>query len=103
MFACAQAFIDSGYARTVDCLIADVQMPEMSGVELQKYLQIKKVQLPIIFITAYDDEQLRQHLTDQGAICILPKPFDITSLISAVHLALGCQPRKKQTPLGVSP
>jgi FixJ family two-component response regulator len=70
------------------CLIADVQMPGMSGVELQSRLIAEGRRLPIIFITAFPDESVRARALKAGAICFLTKPFDGPTLIRHLDEAL---------------
>jgi FixJ family two-component response regulator len=71
------------------CLILDVQMPKMSGVDLQDHLSQNGFDIPIIFITAYSDEATKERALNAGAICFLRKPLDIgRRLIDCLHAAL---------------
>jgi len=69
------------------CLILDVAMPGMSGPELQKELNHRKVKIPIIFITAHRDEALRSRLIEQGAVACLIKPFSDAAMLEALNSA----------------
>jgi len=87
-FASAQQFIDSGCIETTTCLITDLQMPGLSGFDLQQCLQIAGHPTPIIFVTAYPEERHRARALNAGAICFLSKPFDEQSLIDCLTLAV---------------
>jgi FixJ family two-component response regulator len=76
-FASAESFLQSTSPRETRCLILDVQMPNMSGIELQGRLTELGFEIPIIFITAYPDEAVRQRAMDAGAVAFLLKPFDV--------------------------
>ena len=91
-FASAQEFLSSARLSDTSCLIADVQMPGMTGVELQEYLVAQGHRTPMIFITAFPEEQIRQQAMNGGAICFLSKPFDEARLLECVERALK-QPR----------
>jgi FixJ family two-component response regulator len=87
-FASAEAFLSSGIAATADCLILDIAMPGMSGVELYAQLRAQQQKVPVIFVTATTDDGLRQRLLDQGAVDCLFKPFTEAQLITALDSAL---------------
>jgi FixJ family two-component response regulator len=87
-FASADEFLRSSYLSDTSCLITDVKMPGMSGVELQKHLQIQGCQVPLIFITSFDDEGIRTQALNAGAVCFLTKPFEIRTLIKHLEEAL---------------
>ena len=76
-FASAEAFLQSTSPRETRCLILDVQMPNMSGIELQTRLSELGFEIPIIFITAYPDEAVRRRAMEAGAVAFLLKPFDV--------------------------
>ena len=76
-FASANEFLRSSQVTDNSCLIIDIKMPGMSGVELQRQLQIQGCQVPIIFITSVDDESIRTQALNAGAVCFLTKPFEI--------------------------
>ena len=88
-FASADEFLRSPQVDTTSCIIADVQMPGMSGLELQDLLRAQGRRLPIIFITAFPEESARARAVAAGAICFLTKPFDGATLIKSLEAALG--------------
>jgi FixJ family two-component response regulator len=87
-FASAEEFLRSNRLDDLSCVIADVQMPGMSGVELQAHLLTQGDQVPFIFVTAFPDEGVRAQALRAGAICYLTKPFDGDSLIQGLQAAL---------------
>ena len=87
-FASAQEFLSSPQLRETSCVIADVQMPGMSGVELQEYLIAHDHGMPVIFITAFPHERVRERAMKGGAVCFLSKPFDEPQLLECVERAL---------------
>jgi FixJ family two-component response regulator len=87
-FASAKQFLRSNRLDDFSCVIADVQMPGMSGVELQAHLLARGHHVPFIFITAFPDERVRAQALRAGAICYLTKPFDGDSLIQCLQTAL---------------
>lgn len=88
-FASAENFLQSSNLNGASCVIADVQMPGMNGVELQAHVLAQGLRLPFIFITAYPDERTRAQVLKAGAICYLAKPFEVRSLIGCLEAALG--------------
>src|SRR6476661_9013297 len=80
-FGSAEQFLDSGARHKAACLIADIRMPGMSGLELQAKLKAERCPLPIIFITAHGDAEMRIHAMRQGAVEFLSKPFDDAVLL----------------------
>ena len=87
-FASAEEFLRSGRQHDAACLIADIRMPGMSGLELQASLRAQRCSIPIIFITAHGDEKMRLQARRQGAVEFLSKPFDNEILIDSVRAAL---------------
>ena len=87
-FGSAKQFLDSEARNKSACLIADVRMPGMSGLELQGKLKAERCRIPIIFITAHGDAEMRIHAMRQGAVEFLSKPFDDAVLLEIVHTAL---------------
>ena len=87
-FGSAEQFLDSGARHKAACLIADIRMPGMSGLELQTKLKAERCRTPIIFITAHGDAKMRSQAMRDGAIKFLAKPFDNSVLLEAVHAAL---------------
>jgi FixJ family two-component response regulator len=76
-FASAESFLQSSSPLETRCLILDVQMPNMGGIELQDRLSKLGFEIPIIFITAYPDEAVRQRALQAGAVAFLLKPFEV--------------------------
>jgi FixJ family two-component response regulator len=87
-FACAEDFLNSGRQHETGCLIADIQMPGMSGLDLQAKLNADHCPIPTIFITAHGDENLRLQAMRAGAVKFMVKPFDCASLLESVRAAL---------------
>jgi len=87
-FASAEEFLSSGQQRQTACLIADVRMPGMSGLELQAALNAERCRIPTIFITAHGDEKMRMQAIKAGAVEFLAKPFDDEALLDSVRTAL---------------
>jgi FixJ family two-component response regulator len=76
-FASAESYLQSSWVKETQCLIADIQMPNMSGLELQERLSHLGFDIPIIFITAYPDDAVRTKAINAGAVCFLHKPLDL--------------------------
>lgn len=87
-FDSAEAFLNSGQQYETECLIADIRMPGMSGLELQSQLNLDHCSIPTIFITAHGDEKMRMQAMRGGAVKFLAKPFDSETLLEAVRAAL---------------
>ncbi len=87
-FASAEDFLNSGQQRETGCLIADIRMPGMSGLDLQARLNTEQCPIPTIFITAHGDEKMRLQAMRGGAVKFLAKPFDGAILLEAVFVAL---------------
>ena len=90
-FRSAEEFLRSNRLNDFSCVIADVQMPGMSGVELQAHLLSQGSRVPFIFFTAFPDERIRAQALRAGAICYLTKPFDGDSLVRGLQAALNKQ------------
>ena len=88
-FTSAGEFLNSDCVSGTACLIADVQMPGMSGLQLHRKLIASGRRIPVIFITAFPDERLRKRALTAGAVCYLTKPFDGESLRSCIRSATG--------------
>jgi FixJ family two-component response regulator len=86
-FENAEQFLESGILGETACLITDLQMPGLSGLDLQKELRVQGYRIPVIFITAFPDERHRSSAFGAGAIGFLRKPFDERSLIDCLALA----------------
>lgn len=87
-FASAEEFLERGEHNDVACLIADIRMPGMSGLDLQARLNADRIDIPIIFVTAHGDERMRMQALRSGAVEFLAKPFDDELLLDAVRAAL---------------
>jgi FixJ family two-component response regulator len=87
-FASAEEFLNSGRRQQIGCLIADIRMPGISGLELQAKLSADRCRIPIIFITAHGDEKMRLQALRAGAVEFLAKPFDDEALLVSVRAAL---------------
>jgi len=88
-FGSAQQFLNSEARQKAACLIADIRMPGMSGLELQAKLKAEGYRIPIIFITAHGDAEMRTLAMRDGAVEFLTKPFDDAVLLEIVHAALA--------------
>ena len=91
-FASAEQFLGSAFLRKTACLILDVRMPGMSGPELQRRLASERSRIPIIFITAHDDQVMQAKVIRGGAIDFLLKPFSEEALLRAIYSGLGNPP-----------
>lgn len=87
-FSSAEGFLASDCVGQTRCLILDVAMPGMSGPDLQRELKRSRREIPIVFITAHQDETVRPRLLREGAVECLFKPFSETALLAALHTAL---------------
>jgi FixJ family two-component response regulator len=89
VFPSAGDFLSSDSLDETRCLILDVQMPGMSGLELQNRLVASKSRIPIIFISAHSDTEARSRALDAGAVGFLQKPFSEDALLNAINLSLA--------------
>ena len=87
-FASAEEFLRSGLQHGTACLITDIRMPGMSGLELQAQLNADHCRIPTIFITAHGDAKMRMQAMRAGAVEFLAKPFDDEALLESVRAAL---------------
>jgi FixJ family two-component response regulator len=87
-YASAEEFLKSGQQHHTACLIADIRMPGMSGLELQAKLNAEHCRIPTIFITAHGDAKMRLQALRAGAVEFLAKPFDDEALLESVRVAL---------------
>ena len=87
-FGSAEEFLESGFHRQAACLITDIRMPKMSGLELQARLKEEKCDIPIIFITAFGDTSMRIQAMREGAVEFLAEPFDHQLILKTVRAAL---------------
>jgi FixJ family two-component response regulator len=91
MFESADQFLKSDRLTDADCLILDVQMPGMSGIELHGRLTAKGPRIPTIFVTAFPEPRVRERLMRSGGVCFLSKPFARNDLLGCIQTALGKQ------------
>lgn len=87
-FSSAEEFLPSDCVNQTECLILDIAMPGMTGLDLQKELRLRGQKIPVIFITAQTDKDVREKAFEQGAAGFLLKPFSDTALLAAVKAAL---------------
>ena len=88
VYSSAEEFLASDSTGQSQCLILDIAMPGMTGPDLQQELMLRRLEIPIVFITAHKDEAVRPRLLQQGAVDCLFKPFSETALLDALHAAL---------------
>ena len=91
VFASAEEFLNSEHLRTTRCLILDVRMHKMNGLELQRQLRTSHDEIPIIFITAHGNETARSQALKNGAMAYLHKPFSDEALLNAIEAALSLE------------
>ena len=91
-FASGREFLDSNYRNQNACLIVDIKMPGMSGIELQQKLVAKGSELPVVFITAFDTEEMRGEAKKAGAAGYFRKPVDDQALLDSIQWALSSPP-----------
>ena len=88
-FTSAEEFLNSALLRLTSCLILDIRMPDMSGLDLHAELTARSVRIPTIFITAHGDGKTREQALSAGAVGYLTKPFDDEALLEYVRTALA--------------
>ena len=88
-FTSAEVFLDTANARDVGCLVLDVHLGGMTGIELSRQLALSGISVPVIFITANDNDVIRKAAREVGCIAYLPKPFPAKQLINAIETALN--------------
>ncbi len=89
IFVSAAAFLASDCVQQTACLVADVQMPDINGLQLLRKLTSSGHRIPVIFFTAFPDERVRKRALKAGAICYLSKPVDPTGLLDCIRSAIG--------------
>jgi FixJ family two-component response regulator len=87
-FGSAEEFLESNQCNEIACLAADIRMPGMSGLDLQAKLKAQGCRIPIIFITAHGDDQMKMQAMEAGAVDFLSKPFDDEVLLERLRAAL---------------
>jgi FixJ family two-component response regulator len=88
LFASAEEFLHSGSLAVAACVITDVRMPGMDGLELQRRIRLERPGLPVIFISAHDNAETRKTALKEGAVSFLNKPFDAADLLEKIRAAL---------------
>ena len=85
LFGSAEEFLESGVLPRTACVIADVRLPGLHGLELQRRIRQQRARTPVIFITAHDDDDVRQQALRDGAVDFMVKPFDAAKLLENVE------------------
>ena len=94
VFESAERFLDAACLPETSCLITDLQMPGLSGLDLQSRLIADGRRIPVIFVTAFPDEKFRVRAMSAGAVSFLSKPLDESSLINCLETALNLSPHQ---------
>lgn len=89
LFSSAEEFLRSGSLAVAACVITDVRMPGMDGIELQRRIRLERPTLPVIFISAHDNPTTREIALNEGAVNFLYKPFKAADLLDKIHIALN--------------
>ena len=98
VFASAEEFLNSDHSRKADCLILDIRLPGMSGIELHRHLLARGCTVPVIFITAHgSDDRARLEAASDWTVAYFTKPFGGDELLDAVGLALKWKPGDKDS------
>ena len=97
-FASGDEFLKSSRTEAPNCLVLDVHMPSINGLDVQAALLARDIHVPIIFITAYDDNALRMRALEQGAVAYLRKPLTEQTLLAAIATAVGPKRKHDQAP-----
>ena len=92
LFASGEEFLKSGTLALAACVITDVRMPGMDGIELQRRIRLERPTLPVIFISAHENAEIRQIALEEGAVDFLYKPFNAADLLEKVRTALSSVP-----------
>jgi FixJ family two-component response regulator len=88
VFSSAEEFLQSGTLAATSCLITDVRMSGMDGIELQRRARLVRPELPVIFISAHRDDEIRRQALDGGAVDFMFKPFDAAGLLGVIDRAM---------------
>lgn len=94
MFSSAEEFLQSGTLATATCVISDIRMPGMNGIELQRRIRLQRPAMPVILMSAHYDAEVQRTAIDEGAVDVLYKPFDATDLLGIIQSALTNSPEK---------
>jgi FixJ family two-component response regulator len=98
LFSSAEEFLQSGKLAAASCVIADVRMPGMDGIDMQRRIRVERPELPVIFISAHHDDHVFKQALDGGAIAFLHKPFDPADLLTTIGHILK-EEQKNDAPL----
>jgi FixJ family two-component response regulator len=99
VFASAEEFLNSDHLCDIDCLLLDVRLPGMSGIELHRHLVANHCEIPVVFITAHGSEQgVRSQALQNGAVDYLIKPLSEDAVLNAVHNALKSKQLNRDNP-----
>lgn len=96
VFSLAEDLLRGGHLAETSCLITDVRMPEMDGLDLQRRVRLARPELPVIFITGHLEDEVEERALAEGAAAFIRKPFDAGELLRATRLALGKISRKNE-------
>jgi FixJ family two-component response regulator len=88
VYASAETLFDSGCVTRAACVVADVKLPGIDGIELQRRIRQQSPNMPVLFITAHDDDDLRQQALRGGAVAFMVKPFDAGELLERIDAVL---------------
>ena len=99
VFSLAEDFLRGGFLAGTSCLITDVRMPGMGGLDLQRRVRLERPELPVIFITGHHEDEVERRAIAQGAASFLFKPFDAGELLRAIRIALS-KTSENHDPLG---
>jgi FixJ family two-component response regulator len=89
VFSSAEEFLQSGTLTAATCVITDVRMPGIDGIELQRRIKLERPDLPVVFISAHNHAEIRQKALDDGAFDFLFKPFNAADLLEVIQAALA--------------
>jgi FixJ family two-component response regulator len=95
VFTSGREFLESPRLHDTDCVIADIQMPGMSGLELQQLLHARSFDIPMIFVTAFADRKVREQALAAGAVGFFDKPFDGARIAACIERAIGERNRNR--------
>jgi FixJ family two-component response regulator len=100
VFSLAEDFLHGALLAETSCLITDVRMPKMDGLELQRRVRLERPELPVIFITAHHEERIEQRAFAQGATLFVRKPFDADELLRAIKSTVSKSPGDNEKAVG---
>ena len=89
MYGCGSEFLKTLQASVPDCVVLDLQMPEMSGLELQRHLKSRGLALPVVIVTGHDEPGMQARCLEAGANAYLRKPIDGKALVEAISQAIS--------------